>query len=188
MKIEDVRRHLTTPLTTPAYAPMISRFTDREYLNIVYRTDADALRAVVPEPLRIDEPLVRFEVMKMGDVTGSGPYTEAAQAIPVSFDGERCRYPSTWQMGAKSEEGTPTFGFAGLSSATPRQAHRPETQAVQKSTPSPGDMYGASDFESVLGDHGCRQRSPAGIEQVGMEASWGRRPRAAKRFVGCRRG
>ncbi|MDT5350963.1 MAG: hypothetical protein QOH91_4250, partial [Mycobacterium sp.] len=31
MKIEDVRRHLTTPLTSPAYAPMIRRFTDREY-------------------------------------------------------------------------------------------------------------------------------------------------------------
>ena len=54
MKIEDVRRHLTTPLTSPAYAPMISRFTDREYLNIVYRTNTDALRAVVPEPLQID--------------------------------------------------------------------------------------------------------------------------------------
>ncbi|MCW2651053.1 MAG: acetoacetate decarboxylase [Mycobacterium sp.] len=92
MKFEDVRRHLTTPLTNPAYAPMISRFTDREYLNIVYRTDADALRAVVPEPLRIDEPLVRFEVMKMGDVTGFGPYTESGQAIPVSFDGEQGEY------------------------------------------------------------------------------------------------
>jgi acetoacetate decarboxylase len=92
MKIEDVRRHLTTPLTSPAYAPMIRRFTDREYLNIVYRTNTDALRAVVPEPLQIDDPLVRFEVMKMGDVTGSGPYTEAGQAIPVSFDGEQGEY------------------------------------------------------------------------------------------------
>ena len=40
------------------------RFHNREYLNITYRTDADALRAVVPEPLEIDEPLVRFEVMQ----------------------------------------------------------------------------------------------------------------------------
>jgi acetoacetate decarboxylase len=92
MKIEDVRRHPTTPLTSPVYAPMISRFTDREYLNIVYRTDAEALRAVVPEPLQIDEPLVRFEVMKVGDVTGFGPYTESGQAIQVSFDGEQGEY------------------------------------------------------------------------------------------------
>ena len=29
-----------------------------------------------------------------------------------------------------------------------------------------GDRYGASDLESVLGDHGCRPRSPTAIEQV----------------------
>lgn len=92
MQAEDVRQHLTTPLTSPAYAPTVPRFTDREYLNVVYRTDPDALRAVVPEPLRIGEPLVRFEVMKMGDVSGYGPYTEAGQAIPVSFEGEHGEY------------------------------------------------------------------------------------------------
>jgi acetoacetate decarboxylase len=92
MRIEEVRRHVTTPLTSPAFAPVVPRFTDREYLNIVYRTDRDALRAVVPEPLRIDEPLVRFEVMKMGDVSGYGPYTESGQAIEVSLDGERGEY------------------------------------------------------------------------------------------------
>ncbi|UOB11443.1 acetoacetate decarboxylase [Streptomyces sp. HP-A2021] len=92
MQAEDVRQHLTTPLTSPAYAPAVPRFTDREYLNVVYRTDPDALRAVVPEPLRIGEPLARFEVMKMGDVSGYGPYTEAGQAIPVSFEGEQGEY------------------------------------------------------------------------------------------------
>lgn len=50
MRIEEVRRHVTTPLTSPAFAPVVPRFTDREYLNIVYRTDADALRAAVPNP------------------------------------------------------------------------------------------------------------------------------------------
>jgi acetoacetate decarboxylase len=92
MRAEDVRQHVTTPLTSPAFAPTVPRFTDREYLNVVYRTDPEALRAVVPEPLRIDEPLVRFEVMKMGDVSGYGPYTEAGQAIPVSFEGEHGEY------------------------------------------------------------------------------------------------
>ncbi|MHA5054836.1 acetoacetate decarboxylase [Streptomyces sp. SD15] len=92
MRIEDVRRRTTTPLTRPAFAAVVPWFTDREYLNIVYRTDPDALRAVVPEPLRIEEPLVRFEIMKMNDVTGYGPYTEGGQAIQVSFDGERGEY------------------------------------------------------------------------------------------------
>lgn len=85
---------VNTPATAPAYAPVAVRFTDREYLSIVYRTDPEALRAVVPEPLRIDpaEPLVRFEVMKMGDVTAYGPYVEAGQAIPVRFGDERGEY------------------------------------------------------------------------------------------------
>jgi acetoacetate decarboxylase len=81
-----------TPLTAPAFPAVQPRFFDREYLNVVYRTDPEALRAVVPAPLQIDEPLVRFEVMKMNDVTGYGPYTEAGQAIQVVFDGERGEY------------------------------------------------------------------------------------------------
>ncbi|MET7934151.1 acetoacetate decarboxylase [Streptomyces sp. NPDC005322] len=92
MKEADVARHIATPLVNPAYAPVVPRFTNREYLNIVYRTDADALRAVVPEPLEIGEPLVRFEVMRMGDVTGYGPYTESGQAIRVRYDGEWGEY------------------------------------------------------------------------------------------------
>lgn len=47
---------------------------------------------MVPEPLEIDEPLVRFEVMRMGDATGYGPYTEAGQAIPVRLGDERGEY------------------------------------------------------------------------------------------------
>ena len=51
MKAEDVRRALTTPIGAPAYPPGGPyRFTDREYLNITYRTDLEAMRAVVPEP------------------------------------------------------------------------------------------------------------------------------------------
>lgn len=92
MRAEQVRRAINTPLTNPGYAPTVARFTDREYLNIVYRTDPEALRAVVPEPLEIDDPLVRFEIMKMGDVTSFGPYVEAGQAIPVRLGGERGEY------------------------------------------------------------------------------------------------
>ncbi|CAM3929397.1 acetoacetate decarboxylase [Nocardiopsis rhodophaea] len=89
---EQILQSVGTPLTAPAYPPAAARFTNREYLNIVYRTDPEVLRAVVPEPLRIAEPLVRFEVMKMGDVTAYGPYVEAGQAIPVDFGGERGEY------------------------------------------------------------------------------------------------
>ena len=92
MKASEVARRLATPLTAPAWAPVRARFTDREYLNIVYRTDPEALRAAVPEPLEFDEPLVRFEIMKMGDSTSYGPYTESGQVIPVRFGEERGEY------------------------------------------------------------------------------------------------
>jgi acetoacetate decarboxylase len=93
MRIEDVRRQVTTPLGAPAFPPAGPyRFTDREYLNITYRTDPDALRAVVPEPLTVGEPLVRFEVMKMPDVTGLGSFTESGQVLRVEYEGEPADY------------------------------------------------------------------------------------------------
>ncbi|MGW4461838.1 acetoacetate decarboxylase [Micromonospora sp. NPDC004704] len=92
MRADEVRQRYTTPLTAPAYAPAIPRFTNREYLNIYYRTDFEAARAVTPEPLVVEDPIVRFELMNMGDVTAYGPYVEAGQAVAVSFDGERGEY------------------------------------------------------------------------------------------------
>jgi acetoacetate decarboxylase len=93
VKAEDVRRALTTPIGAPAYPPGGPyRFSDREYLNITYRTDLEAMRAVVPEPLTVGDPLVTFEVMKMPDVTGLGAFAESGQVLTVEHDGEPAAY------------------------------------------------------------------------------------------------
>ncbi len=93
MKADDVRRQLTTPLGAPAYpAGGPYRFTNREYLNIWYRTDLEAVQAVVPEPLVVTDPLVKFEVMKMPDVTGLGSFTECGQVLKVEHEGEQADY------------------------------------------------------------------------------------------------
>ncbi len=93
MRVEDVRRQLTTPLGAPAYPPGGPyRFTNREYLNITYRTDLEAVRAVVPEPLQVTEPLVKFEVMSMPDVSGLGAFTESGQVLRVEHEGEQADY------------------------------------------------------------------------------------------------
>ncbi|MDP9465819.1 MAG: acetoacetate decarboxylase [Actinomycetota bacterium] len=93
MKAEDVRRALTTPIGAPAYPPGGPyRFHDREYLNITYRTDLEAMRAVVPEPLTVGDPLVTFEVMKMPDVTGLGAFHESGQVLTVEHEGEPAAY------------------------------------------------------------------------------------------------
>jgi len=93
MRFEDIRRQGTTPLGAPAYPPGGPyRFTNREYLNITYRTDLEALQRVVPEPLTVAEPLVRFEVMRMPDVTGLGSFSESGQIIRVEYEGEPADY------------------------------------------------------------------------------------------------
>ncbi|HDR6289189.1 TPA: acetoacetate decarboxylase [Bacillus cereus] len=88
----EVISRMTTPLSTPAYPKGPYKFHNREYLNIIYRTDIEALRKVVPEPLEIKVPFVRFEIMSMPDVTGLGSYTECGQVIPVHFNGEEGDY------------------------------------------------------------------------------------------------
>src|ERR1700761_861776 len=93
MKEDDVRkRAFAMPLTSPAYPPGPYRFRDREFLIIAYRTDADKLRALVPEPLQIDEPIVKYEFIRMPDSTGFGDYTETGQGIPVRLNGEEGAY------------------------------------------------------------------------------------------------
>jgi acetoacetate decarboxylase len=88
----EVSKCFTTPLTGPAFPRTTYQFINREYLNIIYRTDLAALRKVVPEPLEIMDPLVKFEMMRMPDVTGLGSYTESGQVIPVRFNGEEGDY------------------------------------------------------------------------------------------------
>lgn len=82
-----VRDGFAMPITNPSYPRGPYRFINREYLIIAYRTDPEALRAVVPEPLAIADPIVRYEFIRMPDSTGFGDYTESGQVIPVTFEG-----------------------------------------------------------------------------------------------------
>ena len=93
MKIADVRANaFAMPLTAPGFPRGPYRFYNREYLIITYRTDPERLRAVVPEPLEIAEPVVKYEFIRMPDSTGFGDYTESGQVIPVTFEGRRGGY------------------------------------------------------------------------------------------------
>jgi acetoacetate decarboxylase len=85
-------RAFAMPLTNPAYPPGPYRFVDREYFIITYRTDPRALQAVIPAPLEMTEPIVKYEFIRMPDSTGFGDYTESGQVIPVSFRGQRGGY------------------------------------------------------------------------------------------------
>ncbi len=76
MREAEVReRAFAMPLTSPAYPPGPYRFINREFLIITYRTDPAKLRALVPEPLEIDErePLVKYEFIRMPDSLDDEP-------------------------------------------------------------------------------------------------------------------
>ena len=93
MREAEIReRAFAMPLTSPAYPPGPYRFVHREFLNITYRTDPEQLRAVVPAPLEVDSPIVKYEFIRMPDSTGFGDYTETGQVIPVSFRGRKGGY------------------------------------------------------------------------------------------------
>lgn len=93
MNIQDIQANaFAMPFTSPTFVRGPYRFVQREFLVITYRTDMDALRAVVPEPLDIDAPLVKFEFIRMPDSTGFGSYTEAGQVIPVHLHGVKGSY------------------------------------------------------------------------------------------------
>lgn len=93
MEIADVvKRAYAMPLTNPSFPPGPYRFFDREYIIITYRTTREALEAVVPAPLEIDEPLVKYEFIRMPDSTGFGDYTETGQVIPVRYKGQHGGY------------------------------------------------------------------------------------------------
>jgi len=85
-------RAFAMPLTSPAFPPGPYRFVSREFFIITYRTDPDVLRAVIPAPLKMTEPLVKYEFIRMPDSTGFGDYTETGQVIPVSFGREHGGY------------------------------------------------------------------------------------------------
>ena len=107
MKASQVlERAYSMPLTSPAYPKGPYRFVNREFLIITYRTNADKLRAVIPEPLEFTEPLVNFEFIRMPDSTGFGDYTESGQVIPVNFLGTRGGYSHAMYL----NDGPPIFG------------------------------------------------------------------------------
>lgn len=84
MKIDDIRKNAyAMPYPSPAYSKGPFEFFGREFFIISYRTDPDLLRAVVPEPLTIKDPIVNFEFIRMPDSAGFGNYTESGQIIPV---------------------------------------------------------------------------------------------------------
>jgi acetoacetate decarboxylase len=76
---------------TPFDSPLIPKFPmemrDTEILTVVYRTDPEAARRVVPEPLDLLGDLVLVHIYHMNDSDHFGNYYESAVQIPVQLRG-----------------------------------------------------------------------------------------------------
>ncbi|MCC5013969.1 MULTISPECIES: acetoacetate decarboxylase [Legionella] len=93
MNESEVKKNaFAMPFSSPSYPPGPYRFINREFLIVTYETDIDLLREIVPAPLEVVEPLVKFEVIRMPDSTGFGDYTESGQVIPVRYKGKPGSY------------------------------------------------------------------------------------------------
>lgn len=93
MNEHDVKsRAFAMPLTSPAFPKGPYRFVDREFFVVSYRTDPDALKAIIPAPLEMTDPIVKFEFVRMPDSTGFGDYTESGQTIPVRYEDQLGTY------------------------------------------------------------------------------------------------
>ena len=139
MKIDDVkRRAFAMPLTSPSFPPGPYRFVNREFMVITYRTEMEALRAVVPEPLQVTEPIVKYEFIRMPDSTGFGDYTESGQVIPVTFEGKAGGYVHAMFLNDESPiaGGRELWGF-------PKKFAEPSMR-VEKDT-----LIGTLDYGSV---------------------------------------
>ncbi len=80
------------PLAPPSYPAGPYRFIDREYLIISYQSDAEAIRAALPEPLEPEGDTVLYEFIRMPDSAGFGNYTESGVVIPARFGSENVNF------------------------------------------------------------------------------------------------
>lgn len=84
----------------------------REFFIISYETDINLLREVVPAPLEVTSPIVKYEFIRMHSY-GLGDFTESGQVIPVKMNGEDGNYIHTMYLDSTTSilAGREIWGF-----------------------------------------------------------------------------
>ena len=80
---------MPSPRWLTSYPRAPYHFKNREFLIVSYHTDPALLEPLIPKPLKLIEPIVKFEFIRMPDSSGFGDYTESGQVVPVSYHGEK---------------------------------------------------------------------------------------------------
>ena len=93
MTRDEILNLPSMPPGNPSYPRGPYRFIGREYFVIVYESDADAIRRLVPEPLQPDgSNQIFYEWIQMPDSSGFGSYHESGVVIPCTFNKEPVNY------------------------------------------------------------------------------------------------
>ena len=139
MTEEEIRSNaFAMPLHCPSYPPGPYRFFNREFLIITYRSDPERLRQMVPAPLELAEPVVKYEFIRMPDSAGFGCYCESGQTIPVTFKGTKGTYVHAMYLNdhAPIAGGRELWGF-------PKKLGQPELR-IERET-----LVGTLDFGGI---------------------------------------
>lgn len=151
MNENDVLRNaFAMPMYNLSYPAGPYHFIDREYLIISYRTDPALLEAVIPAPLKLAEPVVKFEFINMPNSTGFGHYCESGIVIPVTHNGVAGGYVHAMYLNDQPPiaAGRELWGF-------PKKWAEPELQ-VHKDTLMGTLEY--SDFRIATGTMGFKHK------------------------------
>ncbi len=92
MNKQDVLKLSSMPLQSPTYPTGPYKFFNRQYMIIYYHTDPVQIRKMLPEPLEPDGDTVSVQWLDLPDGEGFGAYSAALQAIPCTFEGEKCSF------------------------------------------------------------------------------------------------
>jgi acetoacetate decarboxylase len=95
---DEVRRAGSTPIDNPLVPRLPITFRNVEILTVVYRTRADAIRALLPEPLEPVSDYCVVHIYRMNDAEWFGRYHESAVQV-------ECRLPAPASLTGREERG-----------------------------------------------------------------------------------
>ena len=86
-RAEILRPGFSTPLDAPMVPPFPLAFRDVEVLTVCWRTNPEAIRALLPEPLEATGGVAMAHVYKMNDTSWLGPYHEVNVMVGAELPG-----------------------------------------------------------------------------------------------------
>lgn len=87
MKRNDANSIFETPFDSPLYPRFPMEMRDVEILTVIYRTDKEAARCLIPAPLELTSDTVIVHIYHMNDSDMFGDYYESAVQLPVRLQG-----------------------------------------------------------------------------------------------------